>query len=38
MTPLISHVFPYEQIPDAYDKYVFPRPSKEITGGLIAWE
>ena len=38
VTPLISHVFPYEQIPEAYDKYVFPRPSKEITGGLISWE
>lgn len=38
ITPLISHEFTYEQIPEAYDKYVFPHPSKEITGGLISWE
>ena len=38
VTPLISHTFSYEQIPEAYDKYVFPHPSKEITGGLICWE
>lgn len=38
VTPLISHTFNYTQIPEAYDKYVFPHPSKEITGGLICWE
>jgi len=37
ITPLISHTFDYTQIPEAYDKYVFPHPSKEITGGLICW-
>lgn len=38
VTPLISHTFNYEQIPEAYANYVFPHPSKEITGGLICWE
>ena len=38
ITPLISHTFTYQEIPEAYDKYVFPHPSKEITGGLISWE
>ncbi|MCF0228941.1 MAG: zinc-binding alcohol dehydrogenase [Parasporobacterium sp.] len=37
ITPLISHTFDYKEIPEAYDKYVFPHPSKEITGGLICW-
>lgn len=38
ITPLISHRFTYQEIPEAYDKYVYPKASKEITGGLIAWE
>lgn len=37
ITPLISHTFTYEQIPEAYDQYVFPKPSSDITGGLICW-
>ena len=38
ITPLISHSFTYEQIPQAYDEYVFPKPSSNITGGLISWQ
>lgn len=37
ITPLISHEFTYEQIPEAYAEHVFPKPSAEITGGLIKW-
>ena len=37
ITPLISHTFGYEQIPQAYADYVFPKPSSDITGGLICW-
>ena len=38
ITPLISHNFTYEEIPKAYDEYVFPKPSSDITGGLISWQ
>ena len=37
ITPLISHEYTYEQIPEAYATQVFPHPSKDITGGLIKW-
>lgn len=36
--PLISHRFDWSKIPEAYASYVFPHPSKDITGGLICWE
>ena len=38
ITPLISHEFSYEQIPEAYADYVFPHVNPDMTGGLICWE
>lgn len=37
ITPLISHEFKYTQIPEAYEKYVFPHIDGTMTGGLINW-
>lgn len=37
ITPLISHEFDYTEIPEAYEKYVFPQPDPVLTGGLIKW-
>jgi len=38
ITPLISHEFPYTEIPKAYEEHVFPNIDPAVTGGLIAWE
>lgn len=37
ITPLISHEFKYTEITEAYEKYVFPEVSPEMTGGIISW-
>ncbi len=37
ITPLISHEFKYTEIPEAYEKHVFPHVDPAVTGGLISW-
>lgn len=37
ITPLISHEFKYTEITEAYQNYVFPEVSPEMTGGVISW-
>lgn len=37
ITPLISHEFNYKEIPEAYEKYVYPEVNPDMTGGLINW-
>jgi len=38
ITPLISHQFSYQEIPEAYAENVFPDVNPGMTGGLISWE
>lgn len=37
ISPLISHEFKYTEITEAYEKFVFPEVSPEMTGGIISW-